>query len=169
MNWYWADPHFGHDEIIVYCRRPYINSKRMEIDLVRKYRSVVDPEKDTVYIVGDLTLAGPQHQGYVLHIINQLPGRKIFVMGNHDKLNPFAYVDLGMESVHTAYDTGKYILHHDPAAAIMLPNRKWLCGHVHIIFKKIRNIVNVGVDQWGYFPVNEEEIDKLFADERDRI
>jgi hypothetical protein len=29
--------------------------------------------------------------------------------------------------------------------------------------------VNVGVDQHGFFPVNEEEIDKLFADERDRI
>jgi len=169
MNWYWADPHFGHDMIIEYCKRPYKNSKKMEIDLIRKYKSLVDPEKDTVYIIGDLTLAGPQNQGYVLHIVNQLAGRKIFIMGNHDKLNPFTYIELGMESVHTAYDTGKYILHHDPAAAITLPNRKWLCGHVHTIFKKIRNIVNVGVDQHGFFPVSEDEVDKLFADERDRI
>ena len=169
MNWYWADPHFGHDMIIEYCKRPYKNSKKMEIDLIRKYKSLVDPEKDTVYIIGDLTLAGPQNQGYVLHIVNQLAGRKIFIIGNHDKLNPFTYVDLGMESVHTAYDTGKYILHHDPAAAITLPNRKWLCGHVHTIFKKIRNIVNVGVDQHGFFPVSEDEVDKLFADETDRI
>jgi calcineurin-like phosphoesterase family protein len=169
MNWYTADLHFGHDMIIEYCRRPYQNAKKMEIDMVRKYRKVVDPDKDTVYIIGDLTLAGIQHQGYVQHIITQLPGRKIFIMGNHDKLNPFIYVELGIQSVHTSLDTGKYILHHDPAAAIMAPNRKWLCGHVHTIFKKIRNIVNVGVDQHGFFPVNEEEIDKLFADERDRI
>jgi len=169
MNWYWADPHFWDESIIVYCNRPYLNSKKMEIDLVRKYRSVVDPQKDTVYIVGDLTLAGPQHQGYVLHIIEQLPGRKIFIMGNHDKLNPFSYIDLGIESVHTSLDIGKYILIHDPVASIIAPNRNWLCGHVHTMYKKLRNVVNVGVDQWAGFPASEEEIDKLFAEERNII
>ncbi len=135
---------------------------------IRNYKKVVAPE-DTVYIVGDLTLAGEQHQGYVLHLVNQLHGRKIFIFGNHDKLNPFTYIELGFESAHTSLDTGKYILCHDPATSIVLPNRRWLCGHVHILFKKLKNVVNVGVDQWGYFPVNEVEIDKLFEDVREKI
>ena len=47
---------------------------------------------------------------------------------------------------------------HDPAVANVKRDKLWLAGHVHTLFKHAGNVINVGVDQWNYMPVNIEEI-----------
>ena len=89
--------------------------------------------------------------------------RKILILGNHDSLKPFTYIDLGFESVHTSlelsYNGKDYVLVHDPAASCIDRNRIFLCGHVHDLFKIQRNVINVGVDVWNFFPVSMEQIE----------
>ncbi len=136
----------------------------MNYGIVANYRSVVK-EEDSVYFLGDLTIVGPQHRGFIEHLITQLPGKKILILGNHDKFNPFAYVDMGFLSAHTSLLVEEFILVHDPAISIIERDRKWLCGHIHTLFKRKKNVLNVGVDQWGFFPVSIIEVRKEFENE----
>ena len=161
--WFTADQHFGHENIIEYCNRPFPRLGKMEQAIIGNYRKVVAPE-DTVYILGDLTIKGPQHRGHLEYILEQLPGNKHLILGNHDKFDPFVYVELGVLTVHTALDIGDYILIHDPVLCHAVNNRKWLCGHVHTLFKMNThgNVLNVGVDQWCFFPVNIDYVNMMF-------
>lgn len=164
MIYFTADRHFGHEAtcqgLSSWGTRPFSSAQLMDRILISKYRQIIKDE-DTVYDIGDLTLAGVQHKSYVERIVSQLPGRKIFVMGNHDKHNPFTYIELGYESVHTSLEVEEFVLAHDPATSIMDVNRIWLCGHVHTLFLKRKNVINVGVDQWNFFPVSIDEIRRL--------
>lgn len=163
MIYFTADQHYSHANAIDYCNRPFVAVDKMNQALISRYRQVVRDE-DTVYFLGDLTLWGTQHRSMVERIVEQLPGTKILILGNHDKLYPFTYVDLGFQSVHTALDIGEFILVHDPVNCLALKNRRWLCGHVHTLFKMNRtgNVLNVGVDQWEFFPVSLEEVRREF-------
>ena len=84
-----------------------------------------------VYFIGDMTLLGPENGGKLEKVLRVLPGRKVLVLGNHDRCRPFAYVEYGFESVHTSLDIGEWVLVHDPAVAVVARERRWLCGHVH--------------------------------------
>jgi len=152
-----ADQHFFHDEVIRYCHRPWNKVGQMNHGIICRYKKIIQPD-DTVYFVGYLTLKGPENKGSLVPIMKQLPGTKILILGNHDKLSPFTYIDLGFQSVHTSLQVEEFILCHDPASAIIKPDVTWICGHTHTLFKKIRNVINVGVDQWEYFPVSIEEV-----------
>jgi calcineurin-like phosphoesterase family protein len=137
----------------------------MNRDLISRYRQVIKDE-DIVYFLGDLTLWGSQHRSMVERIVEQLPGTKILILGNHDKLSTFTYVDIGFQSVHTALDIGEFVLVHDPAVCLVAKDRKWLCGHIHTLFKMNRhgNVLNVGVDQWEFYPVSLDEVRREFDD-----
>jgi len=53
MNqWFSADDHFGHGNIIKYCNRPFKDSNDMNSSLIRNWNQRVKPE-DTVFHVGD--------------------------------------------------------------------------------------------------------------------
>jgi calcineurin-like phosphoesterase family protein len=138
--------------------------------IIRNYNQLVKPE-DTVYFLGDLTLLGVASLPNAEGIMKRLPGKKIFIYGNHDKLRPFDYVDIGFESAHTSLvleefkDVYKTILVHDPAAATYWnKDILWLCGHIHTIFKRHWNIVNVGVDVWDFKPVSYDDVMKLYKE-----
>ncbi|AUG29495.1 metallophosphoesterase [Microbacterium hominis] len=45
-------------------------------------------KRDLVYVAGDLTVGGVARERYALELIRSLPGRKVFVAGNHDRTHP---------------------------------------------------------------------------------
>ena len=162
-----ADPHFGHDAIIRYCgRNMFKSSSAMDRAIIASYNEHAGPD-DELYIVGDLTMAGPEHIRYVGGILNAIKAKKILVLGNHDHIKPHTYVNqLGVQSVHTSLvvrlsDGEEVILNHDPAPACTVSDpRRWLVGHLHGLFKTMDNgrVINVGVDVWDFKPVSEEDI-----------
>lgn len=156
MNYFTADWHLGHENIIKYCARPFASIKEMHKTIFDNYNERVE-ETDTVYFLGDLTMRYKKEK--LEDIFNDLPGRKILILGNHDKLKVLDYIDSGFESVHTFLDIGKYVLVHDPAVACSkVETRPWLVGHVHGLFKQVKNVTNVGVDVWNFYPVSEKEL-----------
>jgi calcineurin-like phosphoesterase family protein len=100
MIWFTSDWHYGHENMIEYGKRPFNKVGAMNRTLIANYKKCVE-ESDTCYFLGDLSLVGPANWRYIEGVFKNLPGRKILVLGNHDKLNPFVYVDIGFESAHT--------------------------------------------------------------------
>jgi len=162
--WLTADQHFGHD--MVAQLRGFRTAHKHDKEVMARYNDVVGRD-DEVYIVGDLCMWGPQNKGNVERIIRQLNGRKHLILGNHDKLKPFDYVELGILSVHTwiPLNFGYCVnLVHDPSAVTMDPESFWICGHMHDLFKQIGTCVNVGLDVWDLRPVEGIKVWDLLKD-----
>lgn len=156
---------FHHDRVIEYCKRPFKHTREMDNTIIARYNSRVQDD-DTVYFIGDLfDLQLGKNFSIVERLVNKLKGRKILILGSHDYLEPFKYVEAGFESVHTSLQVGEFILVHDPAVSCVNRNMTFLCGHVHDLFRVRLNVVNIGVDMWNFFPVSEEEIRKLISQE----
>jgi calcineurin-like phosphoesterase family protein len=167
---YTSDEHLNHKNIIRNCQRPWDTSRRgcelMTKHIIEQQNDLLRPG-DTIYHVGDWAWGSKSNiRAYEL-LMQRLRDDVThhLILGNHDKLNPFTYVELGFASVHTALQIkiGKYdaYLIHDPSAWTVLPRDSILvCGHIHGLFKALpdKHTVNVGVDVWDFKPVTQEEI-----------
>lgn len=156
--WLTADEHYDHDMIRIYENRPFETLRVMNRTLIANHNGMVK-EEDIVYHIGDFCMSKEKRR--VENVLKNLKGKHHLVLGNHDYLDPFEYEDAGFISIHTAIDIGELILAHDPAKSRVLQHRFWACGHVHGLFLVQRNVVNVGVDVWGFKPVELEKALKL--------
>lgn len=82
MNYYIADTHFGHDNVIRFDNRPFANIEDMDRIMIANWNSMVT-DADDVYIIGDFVYRSGKSVSWYC---NQLHGRKHLILGNHDKL-----------------------------------------------------------------------------------
>jgi calcineurin-like phosphoesterase family protein len=155
-----ADEHYDHyttstRNIIKYANRPFSSINEMNQTIIRNFNSMVKNEDETWHI-GDFTLKGVGYKHWFETMLKQLNGTHHLVLGNHDRLHPWDYVEVGFTTVHTAVMLEEFILVHDPVAAITRRDRIFLCGHVHDLYKTLpgKNIINVGVDVWQFQPIS---------------
>ena len=80
-NFYISDTHFGHFNIIKHCNRPFETVEQMDNTIIQNWNKVVS-DKDTVYILGDLAFSKRIKEP--AEYLQQLKGRKIIIVGNHD-------------------------------------------------------------------------------------
>lgn len=171
MKWFTADEHLGHKNIIRYCERPWGSIDKMSIDIIKRANEVVKPG-DTLFHIGDWCWFGPDRKHYHEQMMNKYKDgiTHHLVLGNHDRLNPFDYVELGFASVHTSLKLEAafghtLILNHDPAVHDVVKDKGILiCGHVHGLFKLSHRTINVGVDVWDFRPVSEETLVTLIEE-----
>ncbi len=181
MRYFTSDTHFGHTNIIKYCNRPFKDAGEMDREIIRIWNETVKPE-DEVYHLGDVSFSSPER---TKHILQNLNGHKILILGNHDR-SPNKMKDWGFEEVHQAQSMilGDIVnglvpvnLSHYPYRGTPDENHKskfdhknmpddgrmLLCGHVHDDWKirqgQYKNwMINVGMDQWNFKPVSETEL-----------
>lgn len=80
MKFFTSDLHFGHEKIISYEDRPFVDVEAMTQGLIERWNNKVGKD-DEVYILGDLSF----YKGLMTNIIlQQLNGRKYLIKGNHD-------------------------------------------------------------------------------------
>ena len=82
MNYYIADLHLGHKNVLRFDERPFKTLEAMHKAIIENWNSVVNAS-DSVYILGDLTW----NNAIGVEVVSQLKGRKFLILGNHDKLN----------------------------------------------------------------------------------
>ena len=171
MIFFTSDPHFGHSNIIRTAQRPFDTVEEMDAALIRNWNERVSPD-DEVYLLGDLTMRGPQ---YAMSILGQLNGMKFLVRGNHDGFADRVSFDRSLfgwvKDYHKLiYQGVQLILFHYPIA-------EWdqahhgsihLHGHQHNPYnlgnaKRGLRRYDVGVDANGMAPVSIEEILAFFA------
>lgn len=167
MDWYTSDPHHGHEGILeVSGNNIFKNTAVRTREIIRRFNSVVDPG-GTVYFIGDVTMKSPDHKYWLEKIIAQYKcKRKILILGNHDRFDPFTYIDIGFESVHTSLvlESLNIALVHDPVVSIVDPSKLWICGHAHDLFKIHKNVINVSVEANNYYPMSQTEVETIRKD-----
>ncbi len=155
-----SDTHYGHANIIKYCKRPFLKPGDLDTNddwtsrsiarqranehdevLITNHNAVVSPE-DTVYHLGDVVFGRTED---AIRIIRRLNGNFKFIRGNHDRTMD------ELKSVIRFYPDLKdrveflgdyYVLNHDLGEFVMFhyPILVWdkahhgafcLCGHSH--------------------------------------
>ena len=154
-----SDPHYGHDGIIKFNKRPFESTEEMDEVLIDNWNNTMEG-KSLVYIVGDF--AWKNHNKY----LSRLKGKKILIKGNHDKmplttLNNFTEVhDLLTKKIDDKVVTFCHYCMHTWDRSCY---GSWhVHGHAHGRIKESGNIprCDVGVDVWDYKPVPWEILKK---------
>lgn len=179
--WFTSDLHFGHRNILEYCKRPWTTVEDMNNGLIENWNKCVSPE-DTVYFLGDLFFLGRKR---AVDILANLNGRIHWILGNHDKehskkddiLSRFESVDKlkririkGFQEVHggiVEFDK-KIVLCHFPLLSWEgMGGGSWhLHGHCHgSLDKSLRGFrMDVGVDcHPEYRPFSLDEVEEYMA------
>ena len=77
-----ADTHLGHTNIIKYCNRPFKSTSEMDATIINNINEVVKSD-DILYHLGDFSLGNP---GYIINYLERINCKKIrLILGNHDK------------------------------------------------------------------------------------
>ena len=153
--WFISDTHFGHENIIKYCNRPYASAKEMDKDMVAKWNAKVK-KNDIVWHLGDFSLGNKKD---IEKVFKQLHGNKRIVLGNHDSHSMKFYYDIGFSKVYDrpVLFNGFFILSHAPLGWVNndLPFAN-VFGHVHN--SELYNTFTarsacVCVERWNYAPL----------------
>ena len=134
MIYFTSDLHFYHGNVISFAGRPFQDAEEMNRALIQNWNAAVQPE-DEVYILGDVTMRGPEK---AMEVLRQLKGRKYLIRGNHDLKSMSRDVRNLFQDVKDykeITDDGRHvILCHYPMLfykAAYNPLCYMLCGHVH--------------------------------------
>ena len=190
-----SDFHFGHQNILNYCSRPYRDLEEMHLAIVSIWNNTVTPE-DTVYVLGDFSL----NPKWAELMLPQMNGTKILIPGNHDacfnwfnrsytkKMNVNQrYKNAGFSEIYQTHELrlkdGTFVrLSHLPYSSEegnefdsryneyrLKDQGGYLChGHLHGRYRKYNNMIDVGFD--GDLKLwSEDEIIGLMNDPRDFI
>src|ERR1700681_4171088 len=95
MRWFTSDTHFGHTNIIKYCTRPFTDAGEMDRVIVANWNELVQPT-DIIYHLGDFAFASPER---AKHIVSNLNGHKVLILGNHDR-SGHKMAEWGFNEVH---------------------------------------------------------------------
>lgn len=148
-----ADTHFGHTNVIKYAGRPYDGVEEMNEDLIKRWNKAVG-KADRVFMCGDFALGS---KTMIIEIGNRLHGRKTLILGNHDGASMRTYYEAGFEFISRQpilYDE-KFIVSHEPRSSLPMRN---IFGHIHE--KPIERPIDfcVSVEKINYTPISYEEI-----------
>jgi calcineurin-like phosphoesterase family protein len=160
-----SDTHFGHENIIRYCSRPFRNSEEMDEEMIRRWNDCVE-EDDIVYFLGDFAMGPGVDQQFILATLERLNGKIKTIIGNHDKgkrglKRTITDNELEIEILQTPFE-----LDHEGITFVMThyPIDGWvndgdavhLHGHVHTRYSFTQCLkqiserrYDVGVDMYG--------------------
>lgn len=155
-----SDQHFYHSNILMFKdernRRNFKSVDHMNRTMIQRHNEVVSKE-DTVYHLGDFTFS--KNYKEMVSTVGRLNGTHILILGNHDIMPVWDYVEMGFQSVHTSFELENFILVHDPAVAGVIRNKIFIHGHTHALGKQLSdNTYCVCVELHDYYPVDLDVI-----------
>ena len=166
MIWFSADPHYGHKNILDYCKRPFGSVEEMNEVLIERWNKKVGHE-DIAYIIGDFAL----HKEPML-FYERLNGNVLIIPGSHDK---DLEREIGEWNVKQKIETVKVQLDEDVYQYITMchyPMRSWdrshygtwhLFGHHHGNVEPYGLSFDVGVDTNDFYPYSLLDVKEKMA------
>lgn len=163
-RWIWSDLHLRHERIIQYCNRPFNTVEDMDKTMLDNWRNMVKND-DIIFNLGDVIWG---NKAIAQSIIKDMPGRKILIMGNHDRGHSIAWFrDVGFDEIYPFPIIYKewFILSHE---YIFLNNKMPyinIHGHIHEKSLDSKSYINVSVDKTNFAPVDFDELmDKIIKE-----
>jgi len=158
-SFFTSDEHYGHTNIIKYCKRPFKHVDEMNEVLIKNHNEIVK-DGDDVYHLGDFAFRN--HASF----LRRLNGTHYLIKGNHEgndwRNAGFVWVkevatirvseqDIFMSHyAHRTWNRAHYGVWH-------------LFGHDHGQMPDLGKSCDVGVDAWnGYKPVSFEQLAERF-------
>lgn len=156
--WFISDTHFGHENIIKYCDRPFKDAYHMNEVLIANWNAVVRPQ-DHVYHLGDVA-SSQQTLNYVLPRLN---GHKRLVLGNHDNHAPMRNYCQYFDKILLWRKFDDIIFTHVPLPRENFPGKSRANAHGHIHEKPSPPgpYMNLCVEWTGYAPVHFDDVQKM--------
>ena len=173
-----SDPHFGHENILKYCHRPFSSIEEHDEELILLWNETV-PEDGIVFILGDIGFCS---ETYLKTILNRLNGKIYWIIGNHDWrritpgiMNRFECIT---QQMVITVDNKLVYLNHFPFLCYPDSDRHpvyQFFGHVHSgplsTSSDISRLVHlnkrqydVGVDNNEYKPISFQDIMKKIGE-----
>lgn len=158
--YFWSDLHFFHNNIIKYSNRPFESKFHMNDIMLANYKNIIT-EHDVVVFGGDITFAQAQE---VSAFLQDLPGHKILVIGNHDIGHSGKFIELHAFEATTLcfdfiYNNQQFFVSHYPISENLFSKHShmWfnIHGHTHttIIGKEFpHRFINMCVEHTNYTP-----------------
>jgi len=168
MKFYISDLHFGHENIIRLCHRPFSGVEQMDETLIENWNKVVKPD-DEVYVLGDIVFRSSKKP---TEYFERLNGKKYLVKGNHDKVDKSwkPYFEWIKEYAEIYDNDRKIILSHYPMVEWngYFKGTTHLFGHIHNnvqnqafkVMVNVKNAYNVGVEILDYTPRTLDDVIK---------
>lgn len=170
--WFTSDTHFGHENIIRFCNRPFINAAEMNAELIRRWRETV-PDDGIIFHLGDFAHGSSRLWN---DILNALPGHKYLILGNHDmkaiRQGFMSHFELVTQQMTIRVGGQAIVLNHNPFLCYGGSYRDvWqLFGHVHsgptshtgLDHPRLKMLFprqyDVGVDNNDYRPISFADV-----------
>ncbi len=169
MIWFTSDTHFGHENIISHCNRPFATTEEMDATMIKNWNDRVS-HSDTVHVVGDFSFRASKH---IQQYVDELNGRIVLILGNHDEKNKEILNVFGVcpKLLKIKYYKQRIILCHYQMANWQGKNRdimpSWhLFGHAHGLTNPDviqPGSMDVGVDVHEFKPLSFEDIKKCLS------
>ena len=157
-----ADTHFSQERTLHKSKRPFANTKEMDLIMMMNWNMKVKPE-DTVYVLGDV--------GY-MDILPLLNGKKILIKGNYERKLPellegheqeFAEIhdlvyNLKIEHENKIYNV---FLAHEPMLVkdkVLDENTVVCFGHIHKLCMIKSYGLCVSADAHNFTPISFEDV-----------
>lgn len=168
MDFFTSDLHLNHFNVIRFCNRPFNSLEEMNSVLIENWNKKVK-SSDTVYVLGDFIFMGNSFS--VRNILQQLNGKKILIIGDHDK--PTKNIK--------ELEQHQYYFYKNKDIMIALFHwciRNWqrshynswhLYGHSHGRLSPIGKSWDVGVDNNKFEPLSLDEIINIMESRPDNI
>jgi calcineurin-like phosphoesterase family protein len=178
--WFTSDTHFGHQNILKFCERPFVSIEEMDNTIIERWNLKVGKD-DIVFHLGDFAFATNKRWKELISLLN---GKIYLILGNHDITRwPGTYTMQLFDRVEN-----QMMLKIDNKYKVYLNHFPFLCydgtyrnpedctiqlhGHVHErvggIGKDDQRLqyrfpyqYDVGVDNNNFYPVSWEEILKI--------
>lgn len=155
-----SDLHLGHKRILSFEPNYRFGDTVEEHNhiLIERIKSVVKKKRDTLIMLGDICF-----NIELMPMLDEIPGDKILVRGNHDSFDDGVYRKY-FKKVHGILNYKGFWLTHAPIHPTELRGRKNIHGHVHsnCIRDHYHNIdkryINVCVENCEGYPVNFQDI-----------
>lgn len=157
--WFISDTHFGHRNIITYCRPQYSSLEDMEADLVARWNARVKPQ-DLVYHLGDFAWKAQD----AIRVRPLLNGTIRLVVGNHDDIVGYAAAGLFQRiDMWRQFREHGFTASHVPMRAEQIRHGAFnVHGHVHGDLTGLEAFHrDVSVESIGYAPVHFDDIAAL--------
>lgn len=154
--WFISDTHFGHRNIITYCRPHFSSLDEMEAALIENWNSAVKPQ-DLVYHLGDFAWKASDAE----RVRPLLNGSIRLVVGNHDDIKGYAAAGLFQRiDMWRQFRDHNFTASHVPMRFDQLRHSRFnLHGHVHGDLSGLEAFHrDVSVESTNYRPVHWDDV-----------